>query len=153
MSEQMQQSFISKSDYSGFYNGKFYYNYKIPEKYKDAYLDNNVLVFPGGDVYRYGLGIDVVLDRLSYPNGYDGIVFDVYKNGERIAENVQDFSISSSVFNANDVYKITIKDYPDNITIEEREKTFTTQDLIMQGTIGLGINNISYVYLINASSN
>lgn len=153
MSEQIQQSFISNSDYSGFYNGKFYYNGKIPEKYKDAYLDNNVLVFPSGNIYHYGLGVDVILNRLSYPNGYDGIVFDVYKNGEKIAENVQDFNISSSVFNANDVYKIIIKDYPDNITIEEREKTFTTQDSIMQGTVGLDISNISYTYLIYASSN
>lgn len=153
MNNQMQQAFINNSNYSGFYNGKFYYNGEMPSKYKDAYLNNNVLIFPSGSVYRYGLGVDVVLDRLSYPNGYDGITFDIYKNGERIAENVQDFSTSSSAFDTSDVYKIVIKDYPGNITIEEREKTFTAQDLIMQGTIGLDINNISYVYLINAHSN
>lgn len=153
MNNQMQQAFINNSNYSGFYNGKFYYNGEIPSKYKDAYLNNNVLIFPSGSVYRYGLGVDVVLDRLSYPNGYDGITFDIYKNEERIAENVQDFSTSSSAFDTSDVYKIVIKDYPGNITIEEREKTFTAQDLIMQGTIGLDINNISYVYLINAHSN
>lgn len=153
MDNQMQQAFISNSNYSGFYNGKFYYNGEIPDKYKDTYLDNDVLIFPSGNVYRYGLGVDIVLDRLSYPNGYDGITFDIYKNGERIAENVQDFSSSSYDFNANDVYKIVIKDFPNNITIKEKEKTLTTQDLIMQGTIGLSINNISYVYLINASSN
>lgn len=153
MNNQMQQAFINNSNYSGFYNGKFYYNGEIPSKYKDAYLNNNVLIFPSGSVYRYGLGVDVVLDRLSYPNGYDGITFDIYKNEERIAENVQDFSTSSSAFDTSDVYKIVIKNYPGNITIEEREKTFTAQDLIMQGTIGLDINNISYVYLINAHSN